>query len=678
MIGRLHPLLVHLPIGILLLAFLLECMARWFQQAQLKPAIRMSILIGLTAAGLSALSGWILASDGGYEAVLLLRHRWLGVGTVGLFILVWILQNSRWYFPTFILAVIVLTAAGHNGGYLTHGTDFLFEHKSLETLTPTAPIVAIGPETPIFKTIIEPILKEKCVSCHRPEKQKGKLLLTTEEGILAGGKHGKIIVPGNPDSSNMLLRIHLPLHHDDHMPPSGKSQLSALEINLLKWWIATGADFNALVKEKPLPEELQRALIDAQGVPANPVFSIKVSNASTQAIENLRALFINVQALGPDQPWLTVSLAGQKVLTPAHWAALDAVSSQVIDLDLSHTSVGDKDLASRRFPHLRRINLANTGVSNTILPFLEKSAYLESINLTNSLVDNALQNILPKLSQLRALYLWQTKTTPEAIAAWQKQYPHLYFETGAALSDDQTLTLRSPKLLYSRSFFDDTMQVELSFPFKGIDIYYTIAEAASPTTQSPKYRDKIVLDNTAHIRAFASKEGWNNSPLAEAVFVKKKFSIANASLAKLPSPKYPAEGAASLIDGKIADAQGADIWLGFEGDHLEAILDLGESKSINKVFVHCLENNGPWIFKPVGIEVWTSVDGKKYTHQGKEYFPSNASMGEQKVHLLGCHFPQTVQARYVRVKVESPLKNPIWHPGKGQKCWIFVDELTVE
>jgi len=111
---------------------------------------------------------------------------------------------------------------------------------------------------------------------------------------------------------------------------------------------------------------------------------------------------------------------------------------------------------------------------------------------------------------------------------------------------------------------------------------------------------------------------------------------------------------------------------------LEAILDLGESKSINKVFVHCLENNGPWIFKPVGIEVWTSVDGKKYTHQGKEYFPSNASMGEQKVHLLGCHFPQTVQARYVRVKVESPLKNPIWHPGKGQKCWIFVDELTVE
>ena len=32
----------------------------------------------------------------------------------------------------------------------------------------------------------------------------------------------------------------------------------------------------------------------------------------------------------------------------------------------------------------------------------------------------------------------------------------------------------------------------------------------------------------------------------------------------------------------------------------------------------------------------------------------------------------------VRVHVESPLKNPPWHPSKGQKCWIFVDEITVE
>ncbi len=678
MFGHLHPLLVHLPIGILLLAFVLECMARWFSQVQLKPAIDWAILIGLLVAALSALSGWLLAADGGYDNEILLWHRWLGVGTVGLFGLVWLLRNSRWYFLLFSIGVVALTATGHFGGSLTHGAGFLFETASLEPEGAMAPIAQIGPETPIFKGIIQPILKEKCVSCHRPEKRKGDLLLNTEAGIIAGGKHGKILIPGNPDSSNLLLRIHLPLHHDDHMPPSGKSQLSTLEIQLLEWWIAEGADFKASVKDKPLRAELKKALLESQGAPANPVFSLKVPDASPQAIAQLRSLFINVQSLGPDQPWLSVSMAGQQALTPQHWAALDAISNQLVDLDLSHTSTLDKDLSSRAFPHLTRINVAHTQLSSTIASFLQKSIYLESINLSNTLVDNDLQEILPKLPQLKTLYLWQTKTSPEAILGWKKQYPKLQIEVGAELSNDEILTLSVPKLLYARSFFDDTMQVELSFPFQGVDIYYTIAEAASPTTQSPKYREKIVLENTAHIRAFAAKEGWNNSPLVEAVFVKKKINVAGAVLAKPPSPSYPAKGAASLIDGKIADAQGADTWLGFEGEHLDATLDLGEQKSIGKVFVHCLENNSPWIFKPVAIDVWTSVDGKKYAHQGRQQFAPNASMGEQKVHLLGCNFLQNTEARFVRVKVESPLKNPAWHPGKGQKCWIFVDELTVE
>jgi uncharacterized membrane protein len=678
MIGHFHPLLVHLPIGILLLAFVLECMARWLGHAQLKPAIRMAILLGLGAAVLSALSGWMLAEEGGYEEALLEKHRWWGIGTLGLFGLLWVLKDSRWYFPLFSLAVLALTATGHFGGSLTHGSGYLFEAKTTENPAISTPTPVFSPETPIFKSIIQPILQEKCVSCHRPEKQKGKLLLTSEEGIAAGGKHGKIIVQGQPDSSNMLLRIRLPLHHDDHMPPSGKSQLSALEIKLLAWWIETGADFQALVKDKPLPPDLQQAILDAQAPPENPVFSLKISNASPQAIERLRSLHISVQALAPDKPWLSVSLAGQKSISAKHWSALESVADQLIALDLSHTDVNDKALASRNFPHLNRINLAHTAVSNAVLPFLEKSAYLESVNLTNTLVDNGLQAIFPKLKQLKTVYVWQTKTTADAMASWQKQYSKLQIESGASFDDGQTLTLRSPQLLYGRSFFDDTMQVELSFPFKGVDIYYTLAEAASPTTQSPKYKEKIVLDNTAHIRAFAAKEGWNNSPLVEAVFVKKKFSITKASLLRLPSPKYPAKGATSLIDGKIADAQGADTWLGFEGDHLEATLDLGDKRGINKLFVHCLENNSPWIFKPVAIEVWTSMDGKNYLQQGKERFAPNAAMGDQKVHLLGCHFPKEVQARFVRVKVESPLKNPSWHPGKGQKCWIFIDEITVE
>jgi hypothetical protein len=264
------------------------------------------------------------------------------------------------------------------------------------------------------------------------------------------------------------------------------------------------------------------------------------------------------------------------------------------------------------------------------------------------------------------------------VTTWRQQYPKVTFETGADIPDDLPLTLRVPKMLYGRSFFDDTMHVDLSFPFKGVEIYYTLDEAASPTTQSPKFKETIVLDKTAHLRAFAAKDGWQNSTLVEAMFVRKKYSIAGATIARPPSPKYPAKGAASLIDGKIADAQGADTWLGYEGDHLDATLDMGEVKDLEQVFVHCLENNGPWIFKPVGIQVSASVDGKTFKPAGTQKFAMNTAMGEQKVHLLGCPFPQKIQARYLKVRVESALKCPPWHPGKGGKCWIFVDEMTVE
>ena len=147
------------------------------------------------------------------------------------------------------------------------------------------------------------------------------------------------------------------------------------------------------------------------------------------------------------------------------------------------------------------------------------------------------------------------------------------------------------------------------------------------------------MDKTTHVRAFAAREGWKNSPVVDAVLVKKKYTLAGSSIQSPPSPKYPAKGGASLVDGKISDVQSADTWLGYEGEHLTATLDLGVVKSVEKVFVHCLENNPSWIFKPTGIQVFTSSDGKQFVAQGSQKYSQNTGMGEQKVHLLGFTLP---------------------------------------
>jgi uncharacterized membrane protein len=676
--GRLHPLLVHLPIGILLLAFGLECYARWRRRQDLKPAIDLALAAGALSAVATAVTGWLLSQQGGYEETLLQRHQWLGFGTAALALLVWLGKAQRWYFPVFAVMVAALIAAGHFGGSLTHGANYLFEQKNDETTAETGVFPTADPEMPVFAAYIQPVLEKKCASCHNASKHKGDLRLDTPEWIQKGGKNGAVIDLQQPAESPLLQRIHLPLHHDDHMPPAGKPQLTDLETRLFEWWIGEGADFEKKVKESPLPEDLLAALQKAQaGRQQNPVFRKSIGEASAADLQRLKTLFVSVSKLDAAAPWLAVSFAGLQHPAPAHWDALRGVADQTVDLDLAHTDAGDAVLAG--FEHLIRLNLAHSAITDGVAKPLQGMQYLESLNLTGTAVSDAVLESLAQLPHLKHLYLWQTAVSPGAISTLQQQRPELRIETGAVVADTTRLALRAPKLLYGRTFFDDTVHVTLDFPaFKGVSLYYTLDEAASPTAQSDRYREPLVLSQTAHLRTFAAKEGWLNSPLVDMLFVKKRYTPKEAQIAGLPSPKYPAKGASSLIDGEIAGEQGADTWLGYEGEHLTATLDLGKTETLNRVFVHCLENNVAWIFAPAAIQVQTSMDGKTFRPQGSRQFPANAAMGESKAHLLSCDFPKPVEARYVRVFVKSLLKNPAWHPSGGQKCWIFVDEVLVE
>ncbi|MGB6222753.1 PSD1 and planctomycete cytochrome C domain-containing protein [Haloferula sp.] len=97
------------------------------------------------------------------------------------------------------------------------------------------------------------ILETRCLSCHFPDKIKGDLLMTTREALLQGGDSGAAIVPGKPDESLLIERISLDEDHDDIMPPKGKL-LSAGEIDVLRSWISTGAEWPAGITMSPRPK----------------------------------------------------------------------------------------------------------------------------------------------------------------------------------------------------------------------------------------------------------------------------------------------------------------------------------------------------------------------------------------------------------------------------------------
>ena len=252
-LGRFHVLVVHLPIGAVVLLGVLELLARGtrFKEA----AQSRGLILGFAAAGsvVAALCGLTLSQADGYDPQLLAWHKWTGLAVAAACTLAWVLNwlgHPRSYRLSLLTTLAVLIVAGHFGASITHGRDFLSRYAPAPVrwlfggiTPPTAPTPTAPASLPqrVFADVVQPILVQRCGSCHGPEKQKGDLRMDSLEGLLKGGHSGPALVAGRPGESLMVKRLLLPLDHEDHMPPAGKPQPAPAEITTLQWWIEWGA-----------------------------------------------------------------------------------------------------------------------------------------------------------------------------------------------------------------------------------------------------------------------------------------------------------------------------------------------------------------------------------------------------------------------------------------------------
>jgi uncharacterized membrane protein len=261
-IGRLHPLLVHLPIGFIVLLATVEALALLPRFKHAASASRVIVALSVPVVIFSAACGWVLSWSGGYDENTLWWHKWLGTALVPAIIFLALLQWRGWitiYRIWLAATVVLLSVAGHFGGSLTHGSDYLsllwkFSGSKPDPATTIASGGNDGPAAPpVFVSVIQPILSEYCVDCHNAEKSKGGLRMDTAELLFAGGDSGPALERGNASASLLIQRLHLPEDDDDHMPPSGKKQPSSTQIAMLEWWINVGAPLDRSVEELKMP-----------------------------------------------------------------------------------------------------------------------------------------------------------------------------------------------------------------------------------------------------------------------------------------------------------------------------------------------------------------------------------------------------------------------------------------
>ena len=144
-----------------------------------------------------------------------------------------------------------------------------------------------------------------------------------------------------------------------------------------------------------------------------------------------------------------------------------------------------------------------------------------------------------------------------------------------------------------------------------------------------------------------------------------------------PSPKYPARGATTLTDGIVGpmDWDWGD-WLSFEGRDLEATIDLGKKLSVENIQLHCLQNQGPYVFMPTKVNFSLSIDGIYFTEVSNLLPKTSPKHDGPIIEVFNAIIPKTT-ARYVRVKADNIGACPEWHPGNGDKAWLMAGEIVV-
>jgi uncharacterized membrane protein len=463
--GRLHPVVLHLPIGLLGALVVME-LWRWWRGEPELPAVALGIawLNALTGV-IAAATGLVLAMEPGYAGTTLDRHRLLGIllGALCLAVAIGVTvtrrqPRHRWYWAfrlSLAAAAVTLLPAGHLGASMTHGADFL--------TAPMTTVVQLEPRTVMpdsgLPVQVEAILERTCTACHGEARSKGLLALHTLNAVLAGGETGPVLVPGAPEQSELLRRMELPLDDDDHMPPEGKPQPTAEDRQVIREWIA---EFGK-VREKLAGAAAQVAdQVAGQVATQVPVESPATSSqghaapeapaptADPQAVARLRARLAHVQPVANDSPFLWIDFAAAGGLTDEGAAELLKPLVDVIgDLSLARTSVGDATMALlATMPHLRRLDLRDTAVTDAGIAALAGHARLEELVLSGTATGDAALDSLRRLPALRSAFVWRTKMTSDALVALRGERPQLLVEAdehlvAAALEVEPALTFTS-------------------------------------------------------------------------------------------------------------------------------------------------------------------------------------------------------------------------------------------
>ena len=458
-LAGLHPLVLHFPIALVIVAAVIEFLALLGRRERLTSFSVTALLIGAPLTVLAAWSGWAMADMGygrGWELAL---HRWLGVSSAILLVVLFVLTlvsclgGRSWATASvrglLLVAAILVGITAHFGGDMVWGESMFLKAlfpepetasesadveapsepaaevpastepapppestepaKPAATAAPDTEPVAPNPESQLdtgsskvsFAREIQPILESQCWDCHGPTgRAKAGIRLASPADFQRVFDGHPMVAPGMPEKSLLLSVVSLPRDDEMAMPPDGPG-LSDSEQDLIKRWIEQGARLD----DPSTPAEPAPPVVPAES-PA-PQSSPGTTSQST-----------------PDDPAVELD-ATQR-------SALEATSNELKERGvpvrpisqgspflvlnangLSHRispPFGDEDMASIKSlrPVLVEIDVSNTDVTDQGVAMLVGFEELKRVNLKDTAASDASAQVLAELPDLEVANFFGT------------------------------------------------------------------------------------------------------------------------------------------------------------------------------------------------------------------------------------------------------------------------------
>ncbi len=263
------------------------------------------------------------------------------------------------------------------------------------------------------------------------------------------------------------------------------------------------------------------------------------------------------------------------------------------------------------------------------------------------------------------------------------EYDNLYNEAEAVVTDDLVKLARVKRARISIDYaILEASKKNLSKQFKMI-VLEDDKKIANPYVLD-KLESFYKICRSSNISwmnemGFKVNEYYEGYKKALVVAAKPNKASGKKVILKTKPKKYANEDAQVLTDGALGGNNFYANWLGFEGNHLEAIIDLEHPIAITSIGTAFLQVTNHIVFFPEQVSFYVSNDNKNFKRikvlvNDK---PLTKTSKKNAIKYFEARFPK-VEARYIKIKADNLLKAPYWHNAAGLPSWIFIDEVIID